>query len=176
MSGHNPTATVPTADSTDNDIASDVIGNKEDVASSTVDVASLVALARQILEGPSGAPSTLPAAAAGVTVTAGAAGTAGSYAEIDDGASVPAVPFRVTSIGFDTPSAGMIGTFEIASGAGGSEEVIASDHFEIATDAGTILPIKVDSVLVAASTRLAVRLTTITGGETIKASLSMAPV
>jgi len=61
MVAHAPTGTVPTADTTDNDIVSDVIGNKEDVANSTVDVASLVGLARQILEGPSGAPLTLPA-------------------------------------------------------------------------------------------------------------------
>ena len=170
------TQPVEAADSTDNALAYEVIGNKEDVANSTADEASLVGLMRQLLEGPSAAPLTLPAAAAGATVTAGAAGVAGSYAEIDDGTNVPAVPFRVLSIGLDTPSAGIIGTFEIASGAGGSEAVIAGGHFEVATDAGVIAPIPVESLVVAASTRLAVRLTTVAGSETINASLTMAAV
>lgn len=176
MTAHAPTSTVPAPDSTDNDLVGEVIGNKEDAANSTTDVASLVGLVRQILEGPSDAPITLPAAAAGATVTAGAAGVAGAWAEIDDGASVPALPFRVLSIGFDTPSAGMIGTFEVGAGGAGAEAVIGGGHFEVATDAGVIPPFVVSSAVAAASTRLAVRITTVTGAETINASLTMAAV
>lgn len=164
---------VPSADSADNDTPADVVGSKTD----TIAGDSLVAFAKKAVEGP-GAIVTLPAAAAGVTVTAGAAGVAGSYAELDDGATLaPAVPFRVVGISFDTPSAGMIGTVEVASGAGGAEAVVASSHFEIATDAGFIPPIWFPpNAEIAASTRLAVRLTTVGGAETIKASLMVQPV
>ena len=119
----------------------------------------------------------LPAAAAGATVTAGAAGVKGSYAEIDDGTGVPAVPFKVVGICFDTPSAGMIGTFDVAYGAGGSETDVAAGHFEIATDAGSIDPFVLPpSGAIPASTRVAVRLVTVGGSETIKASLMLQEV
>ena len=127
--------------------------------------------------GSGSAITCLPAAAAGVTITAGAAGVAGSYAQIDDGTGVPSDTFTIVGIAFDTPSAAMVGTVEIANGAAASEVVVAAAHYEVATDAAVIAPIILPpSGPIDGGTRLAVRLTTVGGGETIKASLMMREV
>ena len=158
----------PAADSALNATGLQVIGNKDD----TVAGDSLVALNKRAIQGV-GAISTVPSTAtvvagSAVTITAGAAGVAGAYAEVDDGSAVPAVPFRVVGLCLDTPSAALIGDIDIAYGGAGTETVVASIPVEVATDAGVIAPFVVPpSGVISASTRIAARATTVAGGETV---------
>lgn len=123
-----------------------------------------------------GAQITLPAAAAGAVITAGAAGVAGAWAEVDDGTNVPAVPFYITAVSLDTPSAAMLGTVEVGYGAGGGEAPVASAHFEVVAAADVLAPIYFPStVVIPGGTRVAARLTTVAGAETATVSLSMRP-
>ena len=106
--------------------------------------------------------------AAGATVTAGAAGVKGNYAELDDGSGMPSAAFRIVGICIDTPSAAFVGSIDIATGALGVEVDIASISLEVATDAGGYPPIYIPpSGSIAASTRITARMVTVAGGHTI---------
>lgn len=118
---------------------------------------------------------TAVGAGAGVTMTAGAAGVAGAYAQVDDGTNVPAGPFTIVGCGLDTPSAGMIGSIDLAAGAGAAEVIFANIPLsEIATDAGGYSYINVPRCgSIAGGTRIAARLTTVAGAETLNIKMSV---
>jgi hypothetical protein len=169
MSNFNFNSAVPSADTADNVLTSDVIGNKTD----TVAGNSVVSHARRINEG-GHAISSAPNQAAAISCTDSngtGAFTPGSWVELDDGTGVPSNPFKIVGICFDTPSAAMIAEISIGVGAAASEvEVIGGVHVEVATDAGGYQPIFLPpSTAIAGGTRVAARIgTAADSGQTLK--------
>lgn len=106
-----------------------------------------------------------PVASAGAAVTAGAANTYGAYAEAIAAATITSA-FRIVGVSFNTPSAGLVGTLSVATGAGGAESQILEVPFEIASDAGGFFSVPVLSKTCAANARVAVRIKTVAGAET----------
>lgn len=89
------------------------------------------------------AVESVPDLADGVTVAGGAGAWAdtASYVQLDDGSGMPSNDFRLAAIALDTPSAAHLGQLTIAYGAALSETDIVKIPYEIATDAGALIPI-----------------------------------
>jgi hypothetical protein len=165
MTAHAPTSTVPTADSADNVIAADVIGNKTD----TVAGDSLVALAKKIAAG--GAVATYPVLAAGATVTAGAANTYGALVELAAAGAVT-VDSRLASVCIRTPSAAQTGKILLVHTTGVPVSLCEVDY-EVATDAGGLMQINLAGMggVIPSGANIGAQIKTTAGAQTVDLSV-----
>lgn len=168
------TQPVETADSTDNTLVHEVIGNKEDAAAETADVVSLVGLARAIIAKLNGgAVTTYPNAATGAALTAGAADTYGALVSVSGALGAAS---RVCFLDFDTPAVAIEPTqWELSYDAGAS--VVATGMIGFDTAVGTYPPIDLFGKcgIIPAGETLQVRIRSATGGTTCLAHLSTCP-
>ena len=179
MTAHAPTNTVPAADSVDNVIASDVIGNKTDtVAGDSLYSQHLIGQAAlAVVDGNvdtlvaalnTGAQSSYPTGASGaanfapVAVLAGAANTLGAWVEI--AAAGPAADFRIVGMSV-WPDSADNHEIQVGYGAIAAEAELARHTFtvpagqvdfqiDVRCEVGTVIP---------AGTRLAARSRSTTG-------------
>ena len=140
----------------------DVIGNKTD----TIAGDSAMALLRRLLYG--ARVTCVPTGAVGVTLAGGAVAYAepANYTEV---VAACAVDSAIVGIALDTPSdAAILGEVDLGTGAGDPAAPIVTIPFEIASAASVIPPIYLPAAIrMATGTRIAGRLRTAAGAETI---------
>lgn len=164
----------PVADSAANATVTDVVGAKDD----TIAGDSLMALHRRMLDG-AGAVYVVTGGAAGVTLTAGAAGytNPANWTQINAGAGVT-VDSAIVGIAMDSPSDGAIlGEIDVGIGAGDPANPVVTIPFEVASDAAALPMITFPPAgRVPAGTRIAARMRTAAGAETMGLKVLLAAI
>lgn len=152
-----------------------VVGALADAAGVTASTATVVSLLRAALARfYGGVVTAYPAAAAGVTVTAGAANTYGDAAEIAAANAITAA-YRLVSIHIDTPSAAVAGLIKVGYGATPTYVFEAGFGFESDAGCDITIPCLGCGGAIPANSALVVAARTVTGGETVKVHVSVMP-
>ena len=145
---------VPTADSTDNTVMADVLGNKTDTHSGN----SVYALLNKSSEHIHSRQYVYPTLADAITITTSASNwTFGAWTEVIPVSTITS-DFDIHWVVISDISANDEFEIQIGSGAGGSEAVVASTNFVRDTVQAQQGAQPVVMAIVAANTRIAVRL------------------